>query len=255
MNQAQQIHIAKPADGEELAEMTLKYFVNQAKRAIADRGVFYVAISGGSTPIRFYEKLSSVSMRLKIEWDKVHIFWVDERCVPPDSHASNFNLATHTFLLDVPIPSENVHRVVGESENYAEAVSDYERTIRSIFKLPSGQLPQFDMILLGMGEDGHIGSILPNSYAQFDTNDIVSTVYRMDGDYNRITLTIPVIKEAHRIVILVSGQNKARIVKEVFKTEPDPVKYPVHALWPVMNKIRWLIDKSAYELLETAEAT
>lgn len=234
-------HIVKSENPGTLADLSLKYFVSYAKRAIDQRGVFRVAISGGSTPVRFYERLST----LNIAWEKIHIFWVDERCVPPSSEASNFGLATHTFLLDVPIPGENVHRVTGESENYAEAVSEYERVIKKVFQLPEGQLPKFDLIILGMGEDGHIGSILPNTYALFDTDDLVSAVYRMNGDYNRITLTIPVMKEAERILILVSGKNKAAIVKDVFQTEPDPVKYPVHSLWPVMRKIRWLIDKDA----------
>ena len=96
-----------------------------------------------------------------------------------------------------------------------------------------------------MGSDGHIGSILPNTYALFDTDDLVSAVYRMNGDYNRITLTVPVMKEARRILILVSGENKAQIMSDVLRTQPDPVRYPVHALWPVLHKVRWLIDRPA----------
>jgi len=241
--------ILKAADPEALADLALKYFITYANRAIEKRGVFRVAISGGSTPVRFYERLSNASVHSKIQWDKVHIFWVDERCVPPSSEASNFGLATHTFLLDVPIPGENIHRVTGEAENYADAVAEYEQVIRSVFKTSKGQIPAFDLIVLGMGSDGHIGSILPNTYAQFDTEDLVSAVYRMNGDYNRITLTVPVMKEARRILILVSGKNKAKIVGDVFRTEPDPIKYPVHALWPVQDKIRWLIDEPAAAML------
>ena len=147
--------------------------------------------------------------------------------------------------MDIPIPGENVHRVTGELQNYADAVDEYEQIIRSVFKITKGQLPEFDLVLLGMGSDGHIGSILPNTYALFDTDDLVSAVYRMNGDYNRITLTVPVMKEARRILILVSGENKAQIMSDVFHTEPDPVRYPVHALWPVLPKVRWLIDRSA----------
>ena len=241
--------ILRTADAEELADLTLKYFITYAQRAIERRGVFRVAISGGSTPVRFYERLSNPSVRSSVQWEKVHIFWVDERCVPPSSEASNFGLATHTFLLDIPIPEENIHRVTGESQNYADAVSEYEQIIRSVFMISEGQLPAFDLIILGMGADGHIGSVLPNTYALFDTDDLVSAVYRMNGDYNRITLTVPVMKEARRILILVSGENKAKIVGDVFRTEPDPVRCPVHALWPVLNKIRWLIDESAASML------
>ncbi|MHC5172474.1 MAG: 6-phosphogluconolactonase [Planctomycetota bacterium] len=209
------------SDSGALADLTVKCFVSYAQRAIKERGVFCVAISGGSTPVRFYERMSNASVYSKIEWDKVHIFWVDERCVPPSSEASNFGLATHTFLLD----------------------------IRSVFKIAKGQVPEFDLVILGMGSDGHIGSILPNTYALFDTDDLVSAVYRMNGDYNRITLTVPVMKEARRILILVSGENKAQIMADVFRTEPDPVRYPVHALWPVLHKVRWLIDRPAAEKL------
>jgi 6-phosphogluconolactonase len=221
VNSVKRSKIMTVSDSGALADLTVKCFVSYAQRAIKERGVFCVAISGGSTPVRFYERMSNASVYSKIEWDKVHIFWVDERCVPPSSEASNFGLATHTFLLD----------------------------IRSVFKIAKGQVPEFDLVILGMGSDGHIGSILPNTYALFDTDDLVSAVYRMNGDYNRITLTVPVMKEARRILILVSGENKAQIMADVFRTEPDPVRYPVHALWPVLHKVRWLIDRPAAEKL------
>jgi 6-phosphogluconolactonase len=240
----QQTKIVTVEDSAALADLTAKYFISYAKRAIEKRGAFHVAISGGSTPVHFYERLSNASVHSKVDWEKVHIFWVDERCVPPSSEASNFGLATHTFLLDIPIPGQNIHRVTGELENYAEAVDEYEQIIRSVFNIKQGQIPEFDLIILGMGADGHIGSILPNTYALFDTDDLVSAVYRMNGDYNRITLTVPVIKEAHRLIVLVSGQSKAQIMSDVFRTEPDPVRYPVHALWPVLHKVRWLTDRS-----------
>ncbi|RKY07518.1 MAG: 6-phosphogluconolactonase [Planctomycetota bacterium] len=244
-NGVQQSKITTVADSAAMADVAVKYLINCAQRAIKQRGVFRVAISGGSTPVRFYERLSDVSVYSRIQWERVHIFWVDERCVPPSSEASNFGLATETFLLDIPIPGENIHRVTGELQNYANAVDEYEHIIRAVFKITKGQIPKFDLVILGMGSDGHIGSILPNTYALFDTDDIVSAVYRMNGDYNRITLTVPVMKESRRILILVRGENKAQIVADVFRTTPDPVRYPVHALWPVLHKIRWLIDRRA----------
>ena len=241
----QKSRIMTVADADALADFTVKSFLTYAQRAISEKGVFHVAISGGTTPVRFYERLSSKSVYSKIEWEKVHIFWVDERCVPPSSEASNFGLATGTFLLDIPIPGENIHRVTGELSNYADAVQDYENVIRAVFKIEKGQVPEFDLIILGMGSDGHIGSIMPNTYALFDTDDLVSAVYRMNGDYNRITLTIPVLKKADRILILVSGDNKAQILSDVLRSEPDPVQYPVHSLWPVLHKVRWIIDRDA----------
>ena len=153
------------------------------------------------------------------------------------------------FLLDVPVPGENIHRVTGESNDYAAAAKEYEQIILKVFGIRPGQLPQFDLVMLGMGDDGHIGSLMPNTHALFDTKSLVCTVYRMDRDFSRITLTMPVIKQASRIVIMISGHAKAEIVRNVFQSETDEVKYPVHFLWPVMSKITWLIDQKAASLI------
>ncbi len=241
--------ILKAANSGNLAEKALIEFIDCAQKAIKEKDAFYVAISGGNTPATFYELLSEESAHTQIDWPKVHLFWVDERCVPPSAEASNFGLAVHTFLLDVPIPGENVHRVTGENTNYAQTATEYEQLITKVFGLKSGQLPQFDLVMLGMGSDGHIGSLLPNTNALFDTNNLVSAVYRMDGGFSRITLTMPVLKKAAQIIILISGQGKAEIVREVFQSEPDGLKYPVHFLWPIMDRITWIIDKQAGTLI------
>ncbi len=245
----QEPKIVKAEDSENLAKKAFDLFIDSACKAINARGVFYVAISGGQTPAAFYELLSEKSAYSKIDWQKVHLFWVDERCVPPSAEASNFGLAVHTFLLDVPIPGENVHRVTGEDTNYAQAAKEYEQVILNVFGLKSGQVPRFDLVMLGMGADGHIGSLLPNTNALFDTNSLVTAVYRMDAGFSRITLTVPVFKEAAEIIILISGQSKAEIVRDVFHSEPDELKYPVHFLWPIMNKVTWIIDRHAAALL------
>jgi 6-phosphogluconolactonase len=133
----------------------------------------------------------------------------------------------------------------GEVSDYDTAVHQYEQTIRDVFKLKPGQLPSFDLIILGMGDDGHIGSLFPNSNALFDTQDLVSAVYFMSGDYNRITLTHPVICAAKHLIILIGGLEKAEILKEVLCGEPDEIKYPVHTLWPILDKVTWLVDADA----------
>lgn len=245
----EKIKIIKVADEEELASQTVSVFVDSAKKSIKEFGVFRTAISGGSTPRLFFEKLSLPKNHTQMDWEGVHLFWVDERCVPPSSEASNFGMASHTFLLDVPIPLENVHRVEGEANDYEQAAKQYEHVIRSVFGLQPGQFPEFELIILGMGSDGHIASILPNTFAQFDTKELVRPVYLLDGDYNRITLTVPVLRAAAKIVILISGSNKADIVREVFSSEPDPVRFPVHTLWPVLHKVTWLMDESACQML------
>jgi 6-phosphogluconolactonase len=242
-------NIVKVTDSKGVAQKTLEEFVAAAKAAIDQKGSFYVAISGGSTPEVFYELLSQPEAYNQIDWDCVRLFWVDERCVPPSAKASNFGMAANAFLLDVPIPGENVHRVTGEEADYAKAARDYERTILNVFGLKSGQMPVFDLILLGMGADGHTASLFPNSYVVFDTEDLVSAVYLMDG-VSRITLTAPVLKAANQLIVMISGQAKSEIVRDVFQTEPDVVKYPVHTLWPVMDKILWIMDQQAGVLID-----
>lgn len=227
-----------------LAGRALDIFVNQAKDAIAARGVFYVAISGGSTPKTLFELMGQTKESKFLPWNKIQLFWVDERCVGLDSESCNYRLAAKTFLSKIMIPAGNIHRIEGENSDYIAAASDYEETIRRVFSLGQGQLPRFDLIILGMGPDGHIGSLLPNSYALFDTEDLASVVYQIDG-LNRITLTHPVFCAAAHLLVLVSGPEKAEIVKEVFHGEPDEVKYPVHTLWPILNKVTWLIDSDA----------
>ena len=243
-------NIVRVKNSQQLATRALEEFLQIARHSIDTKGVFNIAISGGHTPGLFYELLSEEPSYSQLDWQKVHLFWVDERCVHPSAEASNFGLAAHTFLLDIPIPGENVHRVTGEEVDYAKAASQYERTILDVFKLKSGQVPVFDLILLGMGADGHIGSLLPNTYALFDTEDLVSAVYKMDGDFSRITLTVPVLKQADRLIVLISGQAKAEIVREVFVSEPDEVKYPVHSLWPILDKITWIMDEHAGALIQ-----
>lgn len=243
------INIVDVKDFEELAAKSLDIFADSAKQAVDEKNVFHVAISGGKTPRRFYELLGETADSANLPWDKTELFWVDERCVPPQSQDSNYRLANETFLKRVPISPKNVHRIMGESGDYNQAVEDYDRTLRKAFNLASGRFPQFDLMVLGMGPDGHIGSLLPNSYALFDTDDLVTVVYQMEGGLNRITLTHPVICAAKQLLVMVSGREKASIVREVLLGRPDEVKYPVHTLWPILDKVVWVIDSDAAKLL------
>ena len=239
------LRIERVGSPDEIARQALKTFIEDCDAAIAARGVFNVAISGGSTPERFFEMLGSSGEAENIPWDKIHIFWVDERCVPPEDESSNYWLAARTFLNKIEIPHENVHRMIGEVSEYSKAVEDYESTIRNVFNLAERQLPRFDLVVLGMGDDGHIGSLFPNSYAAIDTADLVSVVYFMGDKLNRITLTHPVLCASLHLMVLVSGENKAEIVRDVFLSDPDEVKYPVHTLWQILDRVSWVIDDSA----------
>ena len=238
------------ANGEDLAQASLACFVGDAVKSIEEKGNFMVAVSGGHTPERFFELLGQTDAGRELDWEKIQLFWVDERCVAPDEKASNYALAASTFLNKVPIPEKNVHRVSGEACDYRTAVNEYEDTIREVFGTHKDEIPTFDLVVLGMGADGHIGSLFPNSCALFDTTDIACAVYMMDGGYSRITLTHPVITAAKHLVILISGAEKAEILSEVFHSEPDEIKYPIHTLWPILEKVTWLVDSDAGRLID-----
>lgn len=237
------------SDAEALAQRSVAFFIAEAQKAIKAKGAFYVAISGGHTPRRFFELLGELPQVSSLRWDKIQLFWVDERYVQPDSQWSNYKLAADTFLTKVAIPQENVHRIPTEHDDFKAAASRYEQTIREVFGLGENQNPEFDLIILGMGAEGHTGSLFPNSYARFDTENLACVVYVMDGKLNRITLTHPVLCAASHLAILVSGPEKAGILKEVLTSEMDEVRYPIHALWPVLDKVTWLVDKEAAKSL------
>jgi 6-phosphogluconolactonase len=242
------------ANAEALARRCLELFVSSVEQAVKEKNVFHLAISGGKSPQRFFELLGTEQKALSLPWDKIHLFWVDERYVPRDSQYSNYKLAADTFLTKVPIPQENIHPISTDFEDFDSAARQYEKTLRGVFHIKSGQLPRFDLIILGMGSDGHTGSLFPNTNASFDTKDLACVVYLLDQKLpdemlNRITLTHPVICAASQIAVLVSGAEKARTLKEVLTGPPDEIRYPIHILWPVLDKVLWLIDSPAAGLI------
>ncbi len=230
---------------EDLARRSVELFVTTALEAIEARGVFYTALSGGHTPARFFQRLGAAREARSLPWEKVHVFWVDERYVPPDSQDSNYKLAADAFLSRVAIPPDNVHRIPTEYEDINDAARAYEQTIRAVFGLAPGEIPEFDLIVLGMGRDGHTGSLFPTAYATYDTEDLACVVYVLDASLKRITLTRPVLMAARHLAVLVSGKRKARTLREVLTSEPDEVKFPIHVLWPVLDRVIWLVDRDA----------
>lgn len=240
-----QPNIEVACDSEDLAHRAADLFIWTAREAIQARGKFYTALSGGRTPKRSFEVLAASAAARALPWEKAHVFWVDERYVPSDAPESNFRLAAEALLRKVPIPPDNVHRIPTEHEDIRTAARAYEETIRDVLELKGNEMPRFDLIVLGMGADGHTGSLLPNSYAPFDADDLACAVYTSGEALHRITLTHPVMRAARRLAVLVSGSEKARILKEVFASEPDEVRYPIHLLWPVLDRILWLVDRDA----------
>jgi len=241
------------SDAESLAHRSIEIFVADAQKAIKAKGVFYVAISGGHTPFRFFQLLGEMPQAKSLPWDKIQVFWVDERYVSPDSQWSNYKLAADAFLNKVAIPQENIHRIPTEYGDIKVAARCYEDTIRRVFSLKQDQVPEFDLVVLGMGVEGHTGSLFPNSYAPFDKENLACVVYvgprfagtLLNEKLNRITLTHPVLCAAAHLAVLVSGEEKAGILKEVLTSEPDEVRYPIHILWPVLDKVTWLLDSDA----------
>jgi 6-phosphogluconolactonase len=241
---SKKLKIVQAENLQQLSQKTLELFVDSVNATLKKQDVFHLAISGGKTPADFYRLLAADRRSVELPWNKIELFWVDERCIGPDSQDSNFKLAADTFLNAVPIPKQNIHRIAGEYSDYSQTVQEYTETLQRVFKIEEWEIPAFDLMILGMGPDGHIGSLLPDSY-DFDRNTLVSEVYHKTGGYNRITLTHPVICNSKQIIVLVSGSEKAEIIKNVFTTKPNETKYPVHTLWPFLGKVVWLIDSDA----------
>jgi 6-phosphogluconolactonase len=216
---------------------TAEYFVARSDQAIAERGRFMVALSGGSTPKTLYQLLAE-SFRQQISWDKIHFFWSDERHVPPDHPESNYRMAHQALLSHVPIEQNHVHRVPAENPNADEAAQQYEETLKQV---TNESLPRFDLILLGLGADGHTASIFPGSEVLHETKRLVAAPWVEQFQAYRITMTLPLINNGASVVFLVSGEEKAAIVKEVLKGQK---KYPAQAVKPD-GELVWMIDKTA----------
>ncbi len=231
---------------EEIVLAAAAEFYLQAISAVGNAGVFRVALSGGSTPRGLYELLASdPTWRTHIPWYRTHVFWGDERHVPPDHTDSNFRSANDGFLASVPMPQANIHRVHGEMPDAAEAAADYERELGDQFRLAKGELPRFDLIVLGLGEDGHTASLFPGTRALWEKQHLVVS-HRVDqvaGD--RITLTAPVLNNAACIMFMVSGVHKARALAATLEGPHEPDHWPAQMIKPTRGRLIWLLDRAA----------
>ncbi len=221
-------------------------FAGCAVSAIAERGRFCVALSGGNTPRGVYAQLAARHAR-DLSWDKIHIFFGDERCVSPDDPESNYRMARESLLSKIPVPEENVHRIPGELPA-AQAAVQYEKDVRTFFRLPAGAWPRFDLILLGIGDDGHTASLFPGSAALQEQSRIVVSNWVEKFEAYRITVTYPVLNHANEVVFLVSGKGKAAIVSDIFDSAKQGF-YPAQKVRPENGKLLWLVDKDAAGLL------
>ncbi len=229
------------ADPESLAREAAQRLTDLAREAVEFRGRFSLALSGGSTPGRLYRLLAEEPYRAQIPWDDVHLFWGDERCVPPDDPGSNLHLAEEALIARVPLPPENVHQVRGELG--PEAASQvYENTLEDFF---CGPRPRFDLVLLGLGEDGHTASLFPDSPVLGEMERLVApaTAVYQDRPTERVTLTLPAINSARQILFLVSGNAKANIVQAVLQGPAGQL--PAQRIRPTAGQLIWLLDAAA----------
>lgn len=222
-------------------------FVELAQSAVHRYGRFTVALSGGSTPKGLYEILSdpTQTFREQIPWEKAHFFWGDERHVPPEHKDSNYRMAAEAMLFQAPVPEENIHRVRGEETEAWTAASDYEAHLKSFFLVKERGLPQFDLVLLGMGADGHTASLFPGTDVVFEARRMVVPVWLETSEAYRITMTPPVLNNAARIIFLLAGEEKAATLQSVCHGEFHPEIYPAQIISPPNGRLLWLVDKGA----------
>ena len=239
------------SDLEEISHKAAEVFINISRSCIASQQKFSAAISGGSTSRRLYTLLSSDQYRNEVHWPSVHFFWTDERCVPKEHEESNFKTAFDALLSKIPIRDENIHRIRGE-EDPDKGARDYEEDVRKFFGM-SG-LPMFDLVILGMGEDGHTASLFPGSNLLKERIRLAAPAYLERPNRNRITLTLPVLNSATQILFLVAGHSKADVVYEILGHGRNKERYPAGLISPVHGSITWLIDQEAAEKLGEIES-
>jgi 6-phosphogluconolactonase len=229
----------------ELAEALAELFVASGRDAIAAYGAFRVALSGGNTPRAAYQLLAGQGLRASLPWERVFIYFGDERCVPPEDERSNYRMACETLLDAVPIPRENVNRMPGEIDP-GIAANEYASRLRADL----GDTPQLDLILLGLGEDGHTASLFPGCAFDLEAESLVAAVYAQSQAMWRITLTPKVLNAGRRVAFAVEGEAKARALAAVAEGPRDPVRWPAQIVQPASGELMWLVDEAAAGLLQ-----
>jgi 6-phosphogluconolactonase len=237
-------------DAAALACRAAKYLVEMIPEAVDARGQARIAISGGSTPKAAFQLLADPHQRFRgaMPWDRLDLYWVDERCVPPDDADSNYRMTREALLNHVPLPGNQIHRIEGELEPEL-AAARYESELRNNFRLEGAESPRFDLVALGMGDDGHTASLFPYTTAIHEMSRLVIANHVPQKDSWRITLTWPVINHASSVFFLISGADKAERVREVFMGPRDPERLPSQLIWPSSGILTLFLDKAAAALL------
>jgi 6-phosphogluconolactonase len=228
-------------DLESLSQAAASLVVEQATRAVAARGRFCVALSGGATPRRTYELLAAPPFREQAPWHRMHIFWGDERCVPLDDPRSNARMAKDAWLDHVPIPASQIH-VLNCTQAPAEAARQYEAHLRQFF---AGRPSRLDLVLLGLGDNGHTASLFPGTRVLRETERWAAAVYVVEQELYRVTLTAPFINQAALVAFLVAGEAKAEVLWEILHGPRDPERLPAQLIQPQSGELLWLTDLKA----------
>jgi 6-phosphogluconolactonase len=246
--------LRRVADPDAAARAAAEAFADAAARAVAERGRFTVALAGGTTPRRLYQLLAdpAAEFRGTVPWDRVHVFFGDERHVPPDHPDSNHRMVHEALLSQIRVAS--VHRIHGEEPDAGGAAADYQADLARFFdeREPGARPPPLDLVLLGLGADGHTASLFPGSGALLERSRWVVAPYVARLGVHRITLTLPVLDRAREVVFLVSGAEKADAVARVLAPEPGAAPPPAACVRPASGALRWIVDSAAAARLPSA---
>jgi 6-phosphogluconolactonase len=240
------------ADGAAVAQRAAQQFLQAATAAVRENGSFTAALAGGSTPKALYSLLANdPALRSQVPWDKIHLFLGDERHVGPGHPDSNFRMATEAMLSKAPLKAEQVTRIKGEYPDAEQAALEYEQALRTYFQLKDGEYPRFDLLLAGMGNEGHTLSLFPGTKALRPGARLVVRNWVGKLYTERITLTAPAASNAARIIFMVTGADKAPALKAVLEGPYEPEQLPAQLLRPINGKLLWLVDTAAGSMLST----
>lgn len=246
-----EVDVRRLTTPQDLFQAAADEVLRAAGEAISQRGRFTIALSGGSTPRSMFT-LIAANASSALPWSQVFFFWGDERHVPPEDAESNFHMAQETLLSKLPIPPANIFRIRSENPDASKAAEEYEKTLREFFAVNPVGFPRFDLILLGMGPDGHTASLFPGTKALHEKSRLVVANWVEKLNTSRITLTLPVLNAARCVAFLVSGGDKAPALREVLESNAPAEKYPSKLVRPEDGKLIWFVDRAASSELSAA---
>lgn len=232
--------LALPGNLEQTLTFCVEHFIEIGKSAIAKQGIFSVALSGGSTPKAIFQLLATDTYRSLLDWSRVQLFWSDERCVPPSDPDSNYKMAMDAGFSKLPLDPQKIFRMPADSADLDQAAHDYEQTIKK--HVPNAQ---FDLVMLGMGEDGHTASLFPKTHGLSVEGKLVTANFIPQKDCWRMTLTYEEINSSHHIAIYTLGKSKAEMVEKVLHSSYEPELFPIQRVGTRQNKVLWILDSDA----------